>query len=262
MGQRTTGRRARGVGSLIGLLMLGLGPAIIASVAYADAIPGAAYSGRAANGARVDFTVSSDGTLVDSYSVSDSKGSTCTFNAAGQKGFWEGAPISGRVFDYRLASAFFLHGTFTGPQSAAGTFQFHNAAIGSTPACDTGVVSWTATTTATPPSGGQGNGGNGNGTGGVHSSRPKFATRVALRKLSAKRLGGRISSSTRACRSGRALIIWRGGHRIGSTRTQAGGRYSFRRTPALRGRRVRVTALARSVPAGTCAAGSSKFIRA
>lgn len=247
--------------------MLALPLAIAAPAAYADAIAGATYTGVAADGAVIGFTVSSDGTLVDSYRIGDSKGDHCTFYAEGVSGVWEGAPINGGAFAYHLYSSFFLHGSFPGPQSAAGTFEFHNSGAGGQPACDTGVVSWTATTTATPPSpGGSGAGGGkpqGNGVGpGAHGSRPKFATRVVLRKLAAKRLGGRVSSSSRACRSGRTLILWRGSHRIGSTRAQASGRYSFPRTARLRGRRVRVTALARSVPAGICEAGSSTFIRA
>lgn len=273
-------RRSGGVGRLVGLLMVALPLAIAAPAVYADAIPGATYTGVAEDGATVGFTVSSDGTLVDSYRIGDSKGDHCTFYAEGDMGSWEGAPINGGAFEYHLYNSFFLSGSFTGPQSAEGTFQFHNAALGGAPACDTGVVSWTATTTATPPSGsgaggasggkggsgvGGAGGGNvqGNGVGpGSHASRPKFATRVVLRKLSAKRLGGQIRTATRACRSGRTLILWLGSRRIRSMRPLAGGRYSFPRTARLRGRRVRVTVLARSVPAGMCAAGSSKFIRA
>ena len=241
--------------------------------AAADPVPGATYNGVAADGANVTFTVSPDGTLVDSYRFTNVTANGCQFTAEGDKGVWEGAPIANNAFDYELstATAISFRGTFPGAQTASGTLRLHDAATSTTPACDTGTIAWTANTTATPPSGtggsgggGSGSGGGGNGTGssGGGGSKHVFATRVTLRKLSSKRLGGRLSSSSGACRAGATVILWRGQRRFARTKTKANGTYWFARSKAVRGRRVRASVLARTVKAGVCAAGSSTFMSA
>jgi hypothetical protein len=52
-----------------------------------------------------------------------------------------------------------------------------------------------------------------------------------------------------------------GKRRIGTTKSKAGGKFSFARTARIRGRAVRASAPAKNMPAGSCAAGSSTFIK-
>lgn len=206
------------------------------------------------------FTVSSDGTIVTSYRITNVHADNCQFTAEGDQGVWEGAPIVNNAFQYTYYDAILFRGTFPGAQSASGQFRLYNHATSATAACDTGTVSWTATT-ATSPTGSSGTGGPGRGTG-PNAAKHHFATRVALRKLSTKRLGGRISSANKACRAGRTVILWRGSHRVASTKSKTDGSYSFVRSASVRGRRVRASSAVRTIRAGICAAGSSTFIRA
>jgi len=232
--------------------------------ARADAIPGATYAGVAQDGGKVSFTIAADGTSVTAYRISDVPGSTCTFNAEGDARAWEGAPIVDGWFDYRLEDAIAFRGRFPGPQTAAGTFRFDNPATTATAACDTGTVAWTATT-ATPPPGGGSSGSPGGPTGsgaGTGPATPRFATRVAFRRLSRTRLGGRIRSASRACRAHRRVTLWRGQRRIATTHAHADGSFAFARSARLHGRDVRAAAAARTLRGGICAAGSSRFIRA
>ena len=255
-------RRAACNGGLTGVLAVTVTLTLAAAPAVADPVPGATYNGMAADGANVTFTVSPDGTLVDSYRITNVIANGCQFTAEGDKGVWEGAPIVNNAFSYQLGDAIFFQGTFPGAQSASGTFRLH------TGACETGTVAWTVKTTANPPppatGGPPGTGGGGGGTGssGGGGSKHVFVTRVTLRKLSSKRLGGRISSPSGACRAGATVILWRGQRRFARTKTKANGTYWFARSNAIRGRRVRASVLKRTVTAGVCAAGSSTFTSA
>jgi hypothetical protein len=270
-------------------LTVGLALAV-PGAALADAIPGAAYTGDA-DGGTITFTISSDGTLVASYQVNHALGDQvnapggCVFNAGGDAGVWPGAAIVNDAFSYDAGTAIQLQGSFTGAHTASGTLRFDNAPQGDSHGCDTGTVSWTATTTATPPSGGgsggsgsggsgsggSGSGGSGSGSGGSGSGgsgttgthhRRSITTRVVLRKLSTRRLGGRLTASQRACRAARVVVLWRGSKRIGTTRTSAGGGYSFPLSRSLRGRAVRAAAASYSSTSLLCEAASSIFIRA
>jgi hypothetical protein len=222
------------------------------AAAQADPIAGATYNGVAEDGASVSFTVSPDGTIVSSYRMGMVSGDTCMFVGEGDKGVWEGAPIVNGAFEYRLYDAILFKGFFPGAQSAAGTFRFYNHASNAAPACDTGIVHWTATTTARPP------------TKPPPQSHPKptFVTRVVLRKLSSTRVGGRLSSPNGACRPSRTVTLWRGPRRIASTRSKPDGSYSFPRSKLVRGHRVRASVSRRTLRSSVCAAGSSKFIPA
>jgi hypothetical protein len=252
---------------LSGAVVLVLGCAIAAVPAAADPIAGATYRGVAADGATVELTVSSDGALVDSYVITGvngqvSGGGTCMFVAEGQSGVWEGAPIANNAFAYQLRNQISFQGTFQGVKAASGTFRLYTPPTTSSPGCDTGMVNWTATTTAAPRggSGGGGGGGSGGGTGG-NGHKPTFTTRVTFRRASSKMLRGQLKSPKAACRAGRTVILWRGKHRIASTKSKAGGKFSFAAKASMRGRPVRASTPARSVSAGACAAGSSKFIK-
>jgi hypothetical protein len=247
---------------LTGILLIVLAGAIAvpALALAADApVPGASYTGVASDGAQVRFTVSPDGTLVDSYQLTGVQGNTCSLFANGDAGAWPGAPIEQSAFSYQLRTAITFAGSFTGPQSAAGMFDFHQDATSQTPACDTGTVSWTATTTAAPPPGQSGSNGSGSGGAGGGHRRP-FVTRVMLRRGSAEWLTGLIASPVGACRAGRTVYLWRGNRRIGSTKAKKRGKFSFARSLAVRGRMVRASTPTRNVKTGVCAAASSKFI--
>jgi hypothetical protein len=220
-----------------------------AAAAGGDAIPGATYGGTAADGAQVTLTISSDGTLVTAYRITGASGGSCQFYGEGDSGVWQGAPIVNNTFVYHLGDALSLRGTFPNAQSASGTFQFQQAASGHAAACNSGIISWTLTTTAHP------------GSGGTGGHEPAFWTRISFRRASTKMLRGQIKSPGGACRAGRTVYLWRGGRRIASTKSKAGGKFSFAVTTRVRGRQVRASAAARSVQAGACAAGSSVFIK-
>lgn len=258
---------------LTAFLAMVFGSLACATAAGATAVPGATYTGSAADGARIKFTISADGKLVNSYQFVGVQAATCQFYSNGMAPEWPGAPIANNAFSYQLIrsgieTSIWFNGTFPGPQSASGTFELRQDATNQNPACDTGTVSWTATTTATPGgsggsggsgSGGSGSGGSGSGSGGGHGR--KFKTRVTLRRASARQLTGRIMSPAGACRAGRKVILWRGKRRIASTKAKAGGKFSFARSQRIRGRFVRASAPTRRVRAGSCAAASSKLIR-
>jgi hypothetical protein len=241
------------------LVLAATGTGAGAGPAAAAAIPGATYTGVPASGGTLTLTVAADGTRVSSYRI-DVQGDTCTFVAEGDDGVWEGAAIVSDVFEYRLYDSIVLRGTFSGAQSVTGTFRLYNYAVGSKPACDTGTVAWSASTTATPPAPGS-TVATGGSAATPSSARPRFATGVLLRRRSRSKLSGRVRSASATCRAGRRVLLVQGSRTIASTRSASDGRYSFRRTARLRGRRVRALATARALEGATCAAGSSKAIR-
>jgi hypothetical protein len=246
------------------IVVVMLASAIAAASAAAGPIAGATYNGTAASGARVTFTVSPDGTLVTSYRIGAVAGGPCQILAEGDNGVWPGAPIVANAFTYSYSSysAITFSGSFTGAQSASGTFRLDTPRVNGAPGCDTGTVDWTASTSAAAPpgSGGSSGGGPGGGPGGA-GHRHVFVTRITFRKASKLVLRGQIKSPHGACRAGRTVILWRGTRRIASTKSKAGGKFSFPRTALVRGRHVRASTPARNMQAGTCAAASSTFIK-
>jgi hypothetical protein len=241
--------------------------ALAAPLASADPVAGATYNGTAADGASVEFTVSPDGTLVDSYKITNVKADTCEFTGEGELGEWEGGPVVNNTFHYNLYDAILFQGSFQGGGSASGTFRFFNHATPATQACDTGLVSWTASVGGSGGGGsggggggGQGGSGAGPGSSGRAGSKHVFATRVTLRKLSSKRLGGTIKTTNRACRGSRTMLLWVKSRRVGRTRTKTNGTFWFPRSKAVRGHRVRASVLARNVKGGECGDASSAFV--
>jgi hypothetical protein len=259
---------------------------VSAGAAGADPIPGATYVGTASDGASITFTVSSDGTLIDSYLITGAHGFyagmsdqvTCEFFAGGDSGVWAGAPLAGGSFSYTLGQTTFS-GSFPGAQSASGTFDLNLPAAESFPSCDSGSVSWTATTTATPPPGGSGGGGGGASGGGspggggagsgggstaggspLPSTSPKLVTeRLTLARLRGDTFGGRIHTTGAACVARRTVYLWRGKRRIAHTKTNARGQYSFKVKGAGR-KGLRVSVPAVHIAGVTCGAASSVYI--
>jgi hypothetical protein len=230
---------------------------VVALPAAASPVAGAVYTGLTSDGGTVTVTVSPDGTLVTGFEIDGAMGNTCQFNGGFHIPDWPGAPISANRFEAKEGTLISFSGEFAGPQSASGTFRFIRPGSGSIKPCDTGVATWSAKTNAKPHVGG-GPGGNPGGTGAGTST---FGTRIALRKLSTARVGGHLSSPSGACQARRMVILWRGSHKIASTRSNANGAFWFARTKKVRGRAVRASSPARAMTAGVCAAGSSTFIR-
>jgi hypothetical protein len=185
------------------------------------------------------------------------------FTAEGQPGAWEGAPIDNNAFTYKLRNAVLFQGTFHGVQGVSGTFRLYTpATTPQSPSCDTGSVSWTATATAAPrPGPGSSGGGGGPGGTGAGGHKLIFLTRITFRKASSQLLRGQIKSPHGACRAARTVILWMGKHRIASTKSNAGGKFSFARTARIRGRAIRASTTAKSMAGGSCAAGSSTLIK-
>jgi hypothetical protein len=176
---------------------------------------------------------------------------------------WEGAAITNGAFAYNLYDAITLQGTFPGAQSASGTFRFYNHATSATAACDSGTVSWTATTTAASPSSATGHPHPGTGNPGSKGTiKATYATRVVFHRLSKARLGGRLSSPSRTCLSGRVLTLWRGSHRIATAKSHSDGSYAFARSTKVLGHRVRVSIKSRTGSTTVCAAAKSRIVTA
>jgi hypothetical protein len=253
--------------------LLRIGPVLAAVLACAlpvvaagaAAIPGAGYSGTYAGGGTIQLTVSVDGTRVTSYRLTRTVGDTCEFYANGDAGEWPGAAIADDAFEYHLYDGIRLSGKFTGAQSATGTFRLYNHAAGSRPACDSGTISWTATTTAKPapasaPPGDPSPGQSPAQVGATHApgaALRAYRTTVSLRRAGRGTLAGRVVSQARECRGGRRVTLLRGFRRIGSTVTKRDGRYSFRRLKTASGHRVRVTVSDRNTKGGHCASATS-----
>jgi hypothetical protein len=240
----------------------------LAAVAYANgaASPGATYTGTN-GGVAVTFTVSGDGTMVDSYSITgvighEPTGGTCQFVAHGAQGVWQGAPVNGRAFRYNLGAEILFRGEFTGPQTASGTFRLYYPPIGSTPACDTGWVAWTASTTAKPLGGSTAGGTAGGETTNGRSKTPTYLTWVSLKKVSANWLGGSVKAASGLCVNARTVYLMSGGKRVSKVRTNVHGTYRIPMGPQLRAARVRAAVPSRRTSRAICAAGSSKFLAA
>jgi hypothetical protein len=211
-----------------------------ATAALAAPVPGATYEARTAGGAYVVFTVSADGREVTSYEITGVVGDTCQFSAEGTRPSFPGAAIRNNAFSYGFGGqAFSFKGKFPGPRSASGSFHFHNDAVGTAKACDSGIVQWTAT-----------------------AKGQSYATRVSLSQVAGARLGGRVTSKHASCVASRAVTLWLGRQKIHSTVSTRNGSYGFARTALVRGRRVHVTVAVRSVQSAVCRAASSHTVGA
>jgi hypothetical protein len=260
-GRRLAVRRSLTLGAVVAAALCAVAVPVLAKPP-AGPVPGATYNARTTDGSYVVFTVSADGTKVISYEITGAMGPACQFTGEGGPPDFPGAPITNNSFTYSLGNALTFAGTFTGPQSATGTYHFHNDALGPTPACDSGVVSWTATTTA-KPHGGSGGGGGGTGGPGSGGGTLSYRTQVSLHRIAASRLGGRITSRHAGCAARRTVTLWLGKRAIHKTRSAQNGAYRFARTHSVRGRKVHVTvAMRKLTAAAVCGAAASKPIGA
>lgn len=111
--------------------------------ASANHAPGGTYSGTVAGGGTITFVVSGDGSQIDSMTVENVEGSTCTFVSASTSGI----PIVDHAFN-RDTGTVRATGTFPSPGNAQGTVRLYTTAPF---VCDTGVLNWTATGPALSP---------------------------------------------------------------------------------------------------------------
>jgi len=111
-----------------------------ASTASAFHIPGASYVGTHSDGGEVSFRVALDGTTIRSFRVEDYETEFCDVEFIQHTA---GAPIVNHAFTFSSGLLEFSYsGTFPGVQVAQGTFNDTE--------CDTGTLTWTARTTASP----------------------------------------------------------------------------------------------------------------
>jgi hypothetical protein len=248
-----------GLGAALALALACAGPAA------AGGVPGASYSGALPNGATIELTVSADGTRLVRYRLANVPGDTCLFLAQGEPPEWE-TPIAGDAFEYRLYDAILFRGSFGAANTASGTFRLLNHAVqGVKPACDTGTVSWTATTTAEAP-GSPAPAGGGPAAAvspgaAVTSPRARYRSSLGLRRRSSRQLSGRVSSPNRACLAGRRIALRRGSVTLATTTSRADGTFVFRRTRATRGHGLRARVAELTRPATVCAAAQSSLLR-
>ena len=146
--------RPRGLAILAALA----GAALCAPSAHATHVAAATYSGTHAEGGSVTLTLTADGTAVDSYSLTNLPGTapsgTCTFTSAGST---QNIPIAAHAFDRTSVNGSFFRGTFAGTQAVSGTLREFFSGNG----CDSGSVSWSATTSGSHCSDGVDNDGDG-----------------------------------------------------------------------------------------------------
>jgi len=129
------------LGVLVALTFLVLVPP-----AAAFHIPGATYDGTHAGGGTVSFTVTADGSGISSFTVGGPvQGNICTFGGSTVT-FSQPLPIVNHAFNSSSGTTT-LNGTFGGVQQANGSFRIKTFPPFS---CDSGAVTWTARTTASP----------------------------------------------------------------------------------------------------------------
>jgi hypothetical protein len=111
-----------------------------ASTAMAFHIPGAFYTGTHSDGGTVSFLVSPDGAQVTGFRIEDYETEFCDVDFIRHNA---GAPIVNNAFTFSSGLLEFGYsGSFPGVQLAQGTF--------SDTECETGTLTWTARTTASP----------------------------------------------------------------------------------------------------------------
>jgi Ca2+-binding RTX toxin-like protein len=146
--RRNRGARARNPRAWIAIvLVLSLAVAILSvSPAAANHIAGATYNGTVQGGTGMSFTVSANGSGITAFNVAGPlPGSSCTFGGSSAM-YPTPLPITNHTFADTTDPLTFS-GSFPGQQSASGTLRIRT----SSPSCDTGPLSWTATTAAPLP---------------------------------------------------------------------------------------------------------------
>lgn len=214
------------------ILAAGVAPSAASVAPVVAPVPGATYTGTVTGGVQVTFQVSADATMVIAYAVTGTVPGGCEYYAAGGAAVWQGAPIVAGAFHYQLGDGVLFTGRFTGPQSAAGTFSFYQPASGLSASCSTGVLQWTAATTAPAIT--------------AHLAKRTATAAVDLEQASTT-LTGQVQTSSQGCRKDRTVILWSGLDEIASGQTTTSGQFSFGNTALWSGHNVRVSVTPRIV---------------
>lgn len=236
----------------------------------AGPIPSATYTGKGSDGATVTLTVSSDGTLVNSYHIigilgKDANGATCQATVAEvQNSLWPGAPITGGSFQDGTIANFSFGGTFSGPQSVSGSFNLNDP------------PDPTDSTGGGPSPGGGGSTGGGGPAGGTDGSgstgsnggtkhKQTIRVRVRFGRTTARMLAGTVkpvtNSTSKACTAHRAVILWSGRKQLRHARTTAKGAFKFKVTNAMWRRKVHAGVRSLMTSTVTCTSANSVAVR-
>ncbi len=134
---------------LVLLPLAALAPLLMTFLAAADPIPGGHYTGTVDGGGTVQFDVSADGTQVVNFAAANvpgtvpGSGGPCTFVGRTLSILMV---ITADAFGPGIPDYFEVAGTFPDEQTAEGTLRLVQEAIPDVlPACDSGIVSWSAT---------------------------------------------------------------------------------------------------------------------
>jgi hypothetical protein len=142
---------------LVLLPIAALAPLLMTFLATAQPLPGAHYTGTVGGGGTVQFDVSPDGTQVLNFSASDVPGTipppgSGPCSIPGAQVFPLPLGITSNSFGPGLAGLYEVSGSFPGEQTAEGTVRLIQEPIPDViPGCDTGTVSWTATSAVETP---------------------------------------------------------------------------------------------------------------
>jgi hypothetical protein len=133
------GRRA-----CLGVLTALVVGTLAVGVAQAHHIPGATYRGGLPNGGTLEFDVSADGTAISRFRITGS-GDVCqgSLELTGL-----GDQVTNDGFNHPSADPLAFSGSFPSKQKAQGTLSLDITLPPPIGRCRTGVVSWTATTSA------------------------------------------------------------------------------------------------------------------
>ena len=131
------------------MVLLGTAVQLFApSVANAQEIPGASYTGTHSGGGTVTFAVSADGKRVTGFTATNVPGGVC--GRINIRVAWDtGIAIVNHTFTVE-GPDLSLRGSFRAAGAAQGTFAVHHTSPGSDP-CNSGTLSWSATTSVPGP---------------------------------------------------------------------------------------------------------------
>jgi hypothetical protein len=258
------------MGGLVALIV-----AVVASVSSAsgDEIAGATYRGATANGATVELTVSQNGTKVDSYVIDGANGDPalgdkCTIHAEGHPPQFAGAAITNHSFSYQWYYATDIRGTFSGAQSVTGWFRLYNPAVeGVKPACDTGEVQFTLSTTATSPPPTETDTQPTETTPTVTGTSPpppraevaRYSSKLTLKRVG-KKLRGKLTSKGPGCQVGRYVLLLSRGRAVARTKSGKDGSFTFRLSKSLAHKRVQAKIRAERSASAYCRAAATKLL--
>lgn len=139
----------RNVRGILVICSLAAGAFFGAGTAVANHSAPATYTGAIAGGGTVEFDVSADGAAITRFKTLDVVRGSCAFSDTEVIGAF---PITNHAFQGQNAELSF-GGSFNAVQAAQGTVSITRPEVPPAPACASGELTWTATTTAPPPAG-------------------------------------------------------------------------------------------------------------